>query len=647
MKLRYTLALATLLWGWQTGLWYFAIPMALVGEARHFWHRRWALERKDFYRVADLTAVAFVVLIVFLFVNRREYHFITTLVQWLPILFFPLTAVLAYSTTERMPLDVIFYSLRRQRQPVTRTWDMTWVFFGMCLVAAGTNTHAAGYYLPVIATIIFIAMFGLRSPRYAGNTWILAACIILLAAWFTQQGLRSGHLAFKAQARQWLADYINSRTNPLKTHSAIGSVGRLKLSDAIAFRIDPGTSREFPSLLQEATYEILSDTDWVVLNPRFSDVPQADNFRWRFAPKSPNEHHARIYLEFDRNTDIVPIPADVTEVNDLPAMKLRLSKFGSLEAQDLTPSPGYDIAWAKGSNINAPPDVTDTFVPQRYQKLLEQVAATSKVPPDEPIRKIQDIFRDFHYSLYEAARAATHPMRHFLLESRAGHCEYFASATVLLLRHLGVPARYAIGYAVQEFNEDLGMYIVRKRHAHAWAIAWINGKWVPVDTTPGVWAQDEAAQASPLRPVLDWVSNRSFQVRVWWSKQKLEDYKTELYILGFILAAILAWRIATSEQVVLNKDQGSEIDGSTNRPGMDSPFFRIEAHLREAGLVRGNGELPGDWLRRVGHPELMELLGLHNRLRFDPRGLPEAERARLAREADEWLETADATGNAA
>ena len=46
----------------------------------------------------------------------------------------------------------------------------------------------------------------------------------------------------------------------------------------------------------------------------------------------------------------------------------------------------------------------------------------------------------------------------FLNRSRAGHCEYFATATVLLLRAAGIPARYATGYSVQEV-ESAGAHV--------------------------------------------------------------------------------------------------------------------------------------------------------------------------------------------
>jgi hypothetical protein len=108
VKPRVIQGLVILAWGVQADLIWFAIPIAIILEARYYLNRRWALTKQDFYRVADLTSVAMVGMVIFLFLNARTYHFITTLIQWLPILFSPLVIVLAYSTTERMTLDILF-----------------------------------------------------------------------------------------------------------------------------------------------------------------------------------------------------------------------------------------------------------------------------------------------------------------------------------------------------------------------------------------------------------------------------------------------------------------------------------------------------------------------------------------------------------
>jgi protein-glutamine gamma-glutamyltransferase len=71
------------------------------------------------------------------------------------------------------------------------------------------------------------------------------------------------------------------------------------------------------------------------------------------------------------------------------------------------------------------------------------------------------------------------PIEDFVVNHRTGHCEYFASALVLMLRSQGIPARIAIGYKGGEFNM-LGQYfVVRQKHAHAWVEAYMPPDAVP------------------------------------------------------------------------------------------------------------------------------------------------------------------------
>ncbi len=633
MKLRYLQFASILFWGYKADLLIFALPIALILEARFFTDRRWALTRQDFYRVADLTGVGLVGLLLFLFMNRTEYHFITTLIQWLPILFFPLVTVLAYSTTERMPLDVIFYSLRRQQDAVTQSWDMAYVYFGLCIVAAGTTRQGETWYLPVAALLIFSALFQLRPARYRGSIWLLAVLTMFLGGTMFHQTLRSAHLELQEQSRRWLANFIEARTNPLKTKSAIGTIGRLKTSDEIEFRVKPMQGSPSPGLLQEATYDSPSGTDWLVLNPQFSVVTPVNDFTWRFQPRARGEHRATVYLEFDRETALVPIPANTSEIFDLPALDIKQSRFGSIQALGLIPSPGFEIAWQGQQVLNSPPDRSDLFIPPEYGPTLAQLLPEHTT---DPVARVHELFQGFSYSLYQDIPAHQDPLIHFLTEGHKGHCEYFASGAVLALRQLGVPARYAVGYSVQEYNDAIDMYIVRKRHAHAWAIAWINDEWRIVDTTPQVWADEEASQANPLRPVADAFANGLFVVQLWWSEQQLEDYETELYVIGAILVVILIWRIATSEQVRLNRGT-PEHEKNEDFPGRDSPFFLIEQYLSDAGFSRQTSEPFENWIQRIRRTELAPLLAIHNRLRFDPRGVDASTRRKLDDNVRQWL----------
>lgn len=72
----------------------------------------------------------------------------------------------------------------------------------------------------------------------------------------------------------------------------------------------------------------------------------------------------------------------------------------------------------------------------------------------------------------------------FLEESPTGYCVHFASATVVLLRAAGIPARFVTGYVV---NAEAGTPVtVLDSNAHAWAEYYVDGiGWIPLDATPG------------------------------------------------------------------------------------------------------------------------------------------------------------------
>jgi protein-glutamine gamma-glutamyltransferase len=77
------------------------------------------------------------------------------------------------------------------------------------------------------------------------------------------------------------------------------------------------------------------------------------------------------------------------------------------------------------------------------------------------------------------------PVANFLFVRKQGHCEYFASSMVIMLRTLGIPARIVNGFRGGEFNDLTGSYLVRARDAHSWVEAYIPGYgWTTFDPTP-------------------------------------------------------------------------------------------------------------------------------------------------------------------
>ena len=75
----------------------------------------------------------------------------------------------------------------------------------------------------------------------------------------------------------------------------------------------------------------------------------------------------------------------------------------------------------------------------------------------------------------------------FWFDRREGFCEHIASAFVVLMRGMGIPARLVTGYQGGELNKVDGFWIVRQSDAHAWTEVWLEGRgWVRVDPTSAV-----------------------------------------------------------------------------------------------------------------------------------------------------------------
>ncbi len=95
--------------------------------------------------------------------------------------------------------------------------------------------------------------------------------------------------------------------------------------------------------------------------------------------------------------------------------------------------------------------------------------------------------RNYRYSLDIASGMQRRPLEEFLFERKTGYCEHYATAMVVLLRNVGVPARLVTGFLATEWNEYGNYYLVRQRDAHAWVEVHLpSSGWVTMDPTPAV-----------------------------------------------------------------------------------------------------------------------------------------------------------------
>jgi hypothetical protein len=137
--------------------------------------------------------------------------------------------------------------------------------------------------------------------------------------------------------------------------------------------------------------------------------------------------------------------------------------------------------------------------------LANQIVARAANSYDKA-RAIENYLQSrYTYTLTFAGKPGNDPLAHFLFETHAGHCEYFASAMTILLRTLNIPAREVNGFLPGEYNDLGGDYIVRASDAHSWVEAYFpeNG-WITFDPTPAA-ADSRNAFLSRFGMYLDWM----------------------------------------------------------------------------------------------------------------------------------------------
>ena len=80
-------------------------------------------------------------------------------------------------------------------------------------------------------------------------------------------------------------------------------------------------------------------------------------------------------------------------------------------------------------------------------------------------------------------------MKMLLEETREGYSVHYATASTLLFRSLGIPARYVEGYIVTpkdvENRQSYSVITINEKNAHAWTEIYIDMVgWIPVEVTP-------------------------------------------------------------------------------------------------------------------------------------------------------------------
>jgi transglutaminase-like putative cysteine protease len=545
---------------------------------------------------------------------------------------------------------------------------MGFVYVIACVLAAATANVRNEMFYAGAAVFAAWSLWNLRSRRYPR---IVPFAMLMLASVLGYAG-HIGLNQFQGALTEWVGELMDRsvNTNPFRSHSQIGQIGALKTSDRIVMRVRLPAEQQVPLLLHRASYNVFYSPNWVARPVKFEPVPGDSVQGWSLRAASPGKvgesanamtpaitpalrrDRAVEVLDYARNgKTILALPLGTAWLDGLPPAELRRSSFGSTNVETAPGFMRYRAHVGAGASVEGPPTDADLRIPPAERVALRAIAAELGLyglGPAEARRRVERFFFErFRYSTWQEVSSpqVMTPLAAFLTRTRTGHCEYFASATTLLLREAGIAARYATGFSVQERSAG-DDFLVRERHAHAWTRAWIGGAWVDIDTTPPQWFGVEGGEGSLWETLGDAWSWLRF---AWGRYQTDDDAAVPRPVLIGLLAMLfawLAWRI-------VRRPAGRAQDKPAARSatpviGADSEFYRIEKLFAARNLARERSEPLSAWLARLARSgvgaetieELRGIVALHYRLRFDPRPMDAAARDELRARVERWLSAA-------
>ncbi|MGH8672942.1 MAG: transglutaminase-like domain-containing protein, partial [Burkholderiales bacterium] len=480
-----------LFWGWQTGNWIAAVTLAVLIETVRRLKFRFDLGASEHSWIADLCTVAFVGLAVLLAINRGVAHGILAAFQWLPAALAPILLAQLLSESRRVPLSALFRYIRKLRRdnPSVKDppIDTSAVYLALVLISAGVaNSRGPGYYAGVVIAAAW-GLYVLRPRHASAGAWMLLFVAGIAGGYAGHSGLASLQSELEAWVAEWYLKGFEG--DPDRASTDIGTLGRLKLLDTILVRVyiaprDAARAR----LLHRASYNTYIGTSWLARSaPMQAVAAEPGGLTWRLG-SAPSQWTVPIASRVERGRILLALPSTTARVTGLAANSLKRNALGAVHAE----LPGdwiqYEAEGAAVAETAAPPAGEDLSVPPTERATLAAVVAElglAGLPAADALRRVHDYFAAFSYSTWRERPApeGTTPLGDFIRNTRSGHCEYFAAATTLLLRAAGIPARYSTGFAVMEYSPLEAAFVVRARHAHAWARAWDGARWVDLDTT--------------------------------------------------------------------------------------------------------------------------------------------------------------------
>lgn len=266
----------------------------------------------------------------------------------------------------------------------------------------------------------------------------------------------------------------------------LGEVGQIKLNPEIVMRVRVRFPRGLGARVlrwRGVTLDRYDGRKWVQSGTRSQLARKAENFFAVARPASESEvADQEIFLE--------PLNISTVFAAPTPIFVVGLAGLMRDEGDGLwtIPHPGDKLVYRVYSDIHRPTpgelmadnssdyseEIRDRYLqlPEGFDRRIGELAKVVVRGATTRYEKVLAIERhlrtSYAYSLDMAKVEAGDPVADFLFNVRQGHCEYFASAMVLMLRSEGIPARLVNGFQMGEYNDSVDIYTVRQSDAHSW-----------------------------------------------------------------------------------------------------------------------------------------------------------------------------------
>ena len=372
-----------------------------------------------------------------------------------------------------------------------------------------------------------------------------------------------------------------------------------------------------------------------------------DDFHWHLGEEDAQRVECEVWLE-PINTRVLFAPFAVAQVSGLlETRRLRINPLA--DSVELARLPAQRIRYESVSVVCPPerrrrliglwgtggyrprldPAAVYLGLPRGFPASVARLALEIAPPetyrtPMEVARRIEEyLFENYTYTLdVRRTPGVRDPVEDFLLYSKRGYCEHYASAMVLLLRCRGIPARLVAGFKGGTYNDVGGYFVFRQSDAHAWVEAYVLPYgWVTFDPT----GPSESQRNPPvrrmrgLRDLLDYVRSawmrrvvsysyleqsqvyarlRAAATRAWGAVRGLLLREREAPSAGFevsvdpwrlgALALLLAAAVAAVRRLRRGKGRGA--------PRASARFYRrMERFFARRGLPRAPHVTPAEY----------------------------------------------------